>query len=353
MDRILKYSQAINEAIDLCMARDPKIYIIGLGVPDPKGIFGSTLGLQQKFGTHRVMDMPVSEAGMTGIAIGSALVGMRPIMTHQRVDFAILAVEQLINQAAKWHYMFGGQSYVPLVVRMVIGRGWGQGPQHAQSLHSWFAHIPGLKVIMPTTPYDVKGLMISSLQDNNPVIFIEHRWLYDISGHVPEGIYQIPIGKAKIIREGKDLTIVAASYMVLEALQAGEFLSRKGIQTEIIDVRTLRPLDEELILGSVHKTGRVIVVDSGWKICGFSAEVITLITEKIMGDLKYPPCRITLPDCPAPTSHALILYYYPGVIDIIKVVYKMFDLSYEGLDMEAMKLYSPADIPNINFTGPF
>lgn len=352
MGRILKYFQAINEAIDLCMARDPRIYIMGLGVPDPKGIFGSTLGLQQKYGSHRVMDMPVSEAGMTGVAIGSALVGMRPIMTHQRIDFALVAVEQIVNQAAKWHYMFGGQSCVPLIMRMIIGRGWGQGPQHAQSLQSWFAHIPGLKVVMPATPYDVKGLMISSLHDNNPIIFIEHRWLYDVSGYVPEGIYYIPIGKAKILRPGKDLTIVAVSYMILEALQAAEVLSRQGIQTEIIDVRTLQPLDDETILSSVHKTGRLIVADTGWRTCGFSAEIIARLAEREIANLKCSPYRITLPDCPAPTTIGLARFYYPGASEIIKVAKKIFSLDMEEFGEEKTKPHPP-DVPNISYTGPF
>ena len=232
MSRELKFFQAINEAIDLCMAKDPAVYIMGLGVPDPKGVFGSTLGLQGKYGSTRVMDMPTSENGMTGVAIGSALVGMRPIMTHQRIDFALLAMEQIVNQAAKWHYMFGGRMSVPLVIRMIIGRGWGQGSQHSQSLQSWFAHIPGLKVVMPTTPYDAKGLLISSIEDNNPVVFIEHRWLYNISGHVPEGVYRVPLGQARVIKKGNDLTIVATSYMTLEALRAAEMLTEDGIRAE-------------------------------------------------------------------------------------------------------------------------
>ena len=228
------------------MAKDPSVYIMGLGVPDPKGVFGTTLGLQQKYGLKRVLDIPLSENAMTGVATGSALVGMRPIITHQRVDFALNAMEQMVNQAAKWHYMFGGQNRVPLVIRMIIGRGWGQGPQHPQSLQSWFAHVPGLRVVMPTTPHDAKGLLISSIEDDNPVIFIEHRWLHGISDHVPEGIYRVPLGKARVVREGRRVTIVATSYMVLESLRASETLSESGIEAEVIDVRCLRPLDDGL-----------------------------------------------------------------------------------------------------------
>ncbi len=207
--RKLRFFQATKEAVDLCMAKDPAVYVMGLGVPDPKGIFGTTLGLQQKYGSARVMDMPASENGMTGVAIGSALVGMRPIITHQRLDFALLAVEQIVNQAANWHYMFGGKTSIPLVIRMIIGRGWGQGAQHSHDLQAWFAHIPGLKVVMPATAYDAKGLLISSIEDNNPVIFIEHRWLFNITYYVPEGIYHVPLGRARLIREGTVVTVTA------------------------------------------------------------------------------------------------------------------------------------------------
>ncbi|HEY9765762.1 MAG TPA: alpha-ketoacid dehydrogenase subunit beta, partial [Chroococcales cyanobacterium] len=218
--RELTYSQAINEALDQALERDPSVYLIGEGVPDPKGIFGTTLGLQEKFGSARVMDMPLSENGMTGVAVGSALMGLRPVMVHQRLDFALLALDQIVNHAAKWHYMFAGQQSVPLVIRLILGRGWGQGPQHSQSLHSWFAHIPGLKVVMPTTPHDAKGLLMKSIEDDNPVIFIEHRWLHDIKGEVPTEPYGVALGSCRVAREGKDLTIVSASYMTLEALKA-------------------------------------------------------------------------------------------------------------------------------------
>jgi len=193
MNREIKFYEALNEALDQCMAAEPSVYVMGLGVPDPKGIFGSTLGLQDRYGPGRVMDMPVAENGMTGVAIGSALAGMRPVMTHQRIDFALLALEQLVNQAANWHYMFAGKMKIPLVIRMIVGRGWGQGPQHSQNLHTWFAHVPGLKVVMPATPYDAKGLLISSIEDDNPVIFIEHRWLYNITGFVPGNMYRVQL----------------------------------------------------------------------------------------------------------------------------------------------------------------
>ncbi len=351
--RELKYFQAVNEAIDQCMAKDPTVYIMGLGVPDPKGIFGTTLGLQEKYGAWRVMDMPLSESGMTGVAIGSALGGMRPIMTHQRIDFAILATEQIVNQGAKWHYMFGGKMHVPLVIRMIIGRGWGQGPQHSQSLHAWFAHVPGLKVVMPTTPYDAKGLLIAAVEDNNPVIYIEHRWLHNIAGYVPEDLYRVPLGQAKVMQEGDDLTIVATSYMTLEAIQAARMLAEDGIKVEVIDIRTLRPLDENLILQSVHKTGRLVVVDTGWRAVGFSAEIVARVAEEALIDLKCPPRRIALPDCPTPTSWALANTYYPNAVNIVNEARKMIGLPQKTVEDSGRFHDGPLDVPDKTFTGPF
>lgn len=352
MNRELKFFQAINEAIDLCMATDPAVYIMGLGVPGPKGIFGSTLGLQQKYGSTRVMDMPTSENGMTGIAIGSALVGMRPIMTHQRIDFALLALEQIVNQAAQWHYMFGGQMGIPLVIRMIIGRGWGQGPHHSQSLQAWFAHVPGLKVVMPTTPHDAKGLLIASIEDNNPVIFIEHRWLYNITGRVPEGVYRVPLGQARVVREGNDMTIAATSYMTLEALRAAEMLAEDGVRAEVIDIRTLRPLDESLILESVRKTGRLIVADTGWKTAGFGAEIVAQVAEKALSDLKSPPRRVARPDCPTPTTPALTNHYYPRAVHIVATARRMLEVSADA-PMPRLETSVPLDVPDLSFTGPF
>ncbi|MBI1883208.1 MAG: alpha-ketoacid dehydrogenase subunit beta [Chlamydiae bacterium] len=308
MPRELKFFEAIHEAFDLCLAKDPHVYIMGLGVPDPKGIFGTTLGLQEKYGSDRIMDMPTAENGITGVALGSALVGMRPILTHQRIDFAILAMEQMVNQAAKWHYMFGGRASVPLVVRLIVGRGWGQGPQHSQSLQSWFAHIPGLKVVMPVTPYDAKGLLISSIEDNNPVIFIEHRWLHNISGPVPEEMYRVPLGKAKVAREGKDVTVV-------------------------------------------RKTGRLIVADTSWKSFGASAEIIALVAEKAMNELKCAPKRVALPDVPTPTTPILAKRFYPRAIEMVAAVREMFQRNHLEEEIPASAIH--LDIPDPAFRGPF
>ena len=347
--RQLKYSQAINEATDLCMASDPRVQIMGLGVPDPKGIFGTTVGLPAKYGPERVSDLPTSENGMAGVAIGCALAGMRPIITHHRLDFALLAMEQLVNQAAKWHYMFGGRMRMPLVVRMLIGRGWGQGPQHSQSLQAWFAHVPGLKVVMPATPHDAKGLLIASIEDDNPVIFIEHRWLYDLSGSVPEGMYRVPIGKARVIREGSDVTIVSTSYMTMEALRAADWLADHGVSAEVVDVRSLRPWDTTTVLESVSRTGRLVVTDTGWAAVGFSAEVIATVAEQGVA-LKAAPRRVCLADCPTPTSPALAARYYPRAVDLARVVATMLKA-----DLPPMpELTTTAlDVPDTTFKGPF
>ncbi len=353
MERIITYAKALSEAIDLCMAKDDKVYIMGLGVPDPSGFFGTTIGLQEKYGKMRAMDMPTSENGMTGVAIGSALTGMRPIMAHHRMEFALLATEQIINQAANWHYMFGGKSSMPLVIRMFIGRGWGQGPQHSQSLQAMFAHIPGLKVIMPATPYDAKGLMISAIEDNNPVIFLEHRWLHTITGKVPEAIYRIPIGKANIARSGSDVTIVAFSYMVIEALFAANILMTLGIDAEVIDMRSIRPLDADAVLESVKKTGHLVVADQAWKTGGIAGEIIALTCEEAFGFLKANPVRLTLPDIPSPSTPGLTKYYHPRAINIINSVLKMLGRT-EKTEVELdIVQKSPLDIPNKEFKGPF
>lgn len=350
--RELKFSDAIREATDQSMARDASVYLMGLGVPDPKGIFGTTLGLQEKYGPDRVMDMPLSENAMTGVAVGSALVGMRPILTHQRIDFALVAMEQMVNQAAKWHYMFDGRAKVPLVIRLMIGRGWGQGPQHSQSLQSWFAHVPGLKVVMPTTAHDAKGLLAASIEDNNPVIFIEHRWLSNISDRVPEEYYTVPLGEARVMREGRDCTIVAASYMSMEALRAAEFLSHQGISAEVIDLRTIQPWDKDRVLASVKKTGRLVVADTGGTSFGISAEIVATVAETLKEPLKAPPQRVASPDFPSPTSPALAADYWPRAGHVANAVRKTLGLdpSPEFLEVRSGQRL---DVPDNSFKGPF
>lgn len=323
-ERKIKYSQALNEAVSQMMESDEKVFVMGEGVDYASGIFGSTSGLVEKFGQARVFDTPLAEDAMTGIGIGASLLGMRPIMVHARIDFLMLTMNQLVNHAAKWPYLCGGN--VPLVVRAIIGRGWGQGAQHSQSLQALFAHIPGLKVIMPVTPYDAKGMLVSAIRGNDPVVCIEHRWLYDKMGHVPEEIYEVPIGRGKIARAGSDVTIVAVSQMVLEALEAATILSQNYcIKTEVIDLRSVRPIDEAMICKSVKKTGRLVIVDTGWKSCGVSAEVAAIAVENVAGYLKDNVVRITLPDLPTPTAFSMDQEYYPGRDDIVRVVLKMFN----------------------------
>ena len=348
MSRQLKYAAAIHEALDLCLAADPKVYVMGLGVPDPKGIFGTTLGLQKKYGPNRVMDMPTSENGMTGVALGSALVGMRPVMVHQRMDFAVLAMEQIVNQAAKWRYMFGGKAKAPMVIRLLVGRGWGQGPQHSQSLHSWFAHIPGLKVVMPATASDAKGLLISAIEDDDPVIYIEHRWLHNVTGLVPEGHTREPIGKARVARAGTDVTLVGLSYMTLEALRAAEYLAQDGVSAEVVDLRSVRPLDRETVLASVRKTGRLVMADGAWATAGVSAEVLALASESAFDSLKAAPVRLTLPDCPIPSTPALADECYPRANDIAAAAARLL-----GKSFTPRPVSKPLDVPDASFTGPF
>lgn len=346
-----KFHEAIHEGLDASMAADDSVYVIGLGVPDPKGIFGTTLGLKEKFGPRRVLDMPTAENGMTGVAIGSALVGMRPVMTHQRTEFALLAMEQIVNQAANWHHVFGGRASVPLVIRLIVGRGWGQGPQHSQSLHAWFAHVPGLKVVMPATPHDAKGLLIASVEDNNPVVFIEHRWLFNTYGDVPETAYRVPLGVARVARPGSDVTIVAVSHMVVEALRCAHHLSEEGIEAEVIDLRSVRPLDRDTVLTSVRKTGHLVVVDPGWKTGGFAAEVVSLVCEEAFDELRKPPRRLALLDCPMPTTPGLSHLCYPGTEELLGSVCEL--LGHGPVDWSQVRTSEPLDVPDASFTGPF
>jgi pyruvate dehydrogenase E1 component beta subunit len=329
------------------MEKDKNIFIMGLGVDDAKRIFGSTIGLSEKFGKGRAFEIPISENAITGVAIGASLCGMKPIMTHQRMDFMFYSFDQIINHAAKWHYMFGGEFSVPITIRSIIGRGWGQGTQHSQSLQSLFSHIPGLKVVMPATPYDAKGLLISSVLDNNPVIFIEHRKLYDIKGDVPEKFYKIPLGKAEIKRKGSDISIVAVSQMVLESEKASGLLLKQGIDAEIIDLRTVSPLDEDLILSSVKKTGRLVIVDTSWLNCGIASEVSARVAQNAFSCLKSPIVRMGMPDAPVPTSVALEKIFYPDSEDIAYVARKIVS----GKETEKRK--TKKAIMDEEFKGPF
>ncbi|MBT6047199.1 MAG: alpha-ketoacid dehydrogenase subunit beta [Candidatus Scalindua sp.] len=342
----MKYSEAIRDALSQSLKRDERVFLMGLGVTDAKGVFGSTTGLQEEFGSQRVFDIPVCENTIVGIMNGASMQGMRPIMVNQRIDFILYAMDQIINHSAKWKWMFGGAQKLPIVIRAIVGRGWGQGPQHSQSMHALFAHIPGLKVVAPVTPYDAKGLLIASLEDDDPVIFIEHRRLYDIEGDVPDGLYSVPIGKAAILREGSDITLVASSQMVLVAQRAGVELAKVNISAEIIDLRTLRPLDEDTVLQSVQKTGHLIVIDSDWKACGIAGEILAIVAEHCPFALKSPAIRLTWPDIPTPTSIALEDLFYTKATDIYKNVFISLGHPLKEDNLQIEKIDQP-------FEGPF
>lgn len=354
--RKITFAEAIFEATVLAMERDPNVFIIGEGVPDPKGIFGTTLGLRERFGRKRVMDMPLAENGITGVCIGAALNGLRPILTHQRIDFSLLSFDQIANVAAKWYYMFNGLKRVPITIRMIIGRGWGQGAQHSQSLQALYAHIPGLKVIMPSTPADAKGLFLASIFDDNPVIFIEHRWLHNYSDVVRDGFITEQLGKGKLLRRGKDVTVIASSYMTIEALKAHETASQYGISADVIDLRSVKPLDEEIILNSVHKTGRLLVCDTGYETLGVASEIVSRVSRKGFSSLRSAPEMVTLPDFPTPTSKSLAERFYPTHLTILK---KLLSLTLKNsqiskiITQEEAKITVPSDIPDMSFRGPF
>jgi pyruvate/2-oxoglutarate/acetoin dehydrogenase E1 component len=322
--RTLSYAEAISEGTVQAMDRDPSVFIAGIAVDYPSGIFGTTTEPFKRFGKARVFDTPAMENALTGIAIGAAAVGKRPIIVHPRNDFMFLAFDQLINLAAKWKYMYGGRAgTVPIVVRAVVGRGWGQGATHSQSLQAPLAHFPGLTVLMPTSPHDAKGLMMAALRHDGPVVILEHRSLFGLKGEVPEAPFTVPIGKADVVRTGTDVTVVSTSFMTVEVLRAAEELAKDGVSLEVIDLRSIRPLDEATILASIKKTGRLIVTDTSWEMCGVVSEVAALAAEKAFHSLKAPVRRIALPNCPAPVSQALEDVFYPKASTIAKAALVM------------------------------
>lgn len=322
--RTITYLQAINEALDESLADDSSVVLLGEDIGIYGGGFGATKGLQKKYGSDRVRETPISESAMTGIAVGAAMTGMRPIMELQFSDFVTVAIDQLVNQAAKIHYMYAGKASVPLVMRTAAGSGTGAGAQHSQSLENWLTHIPGLKVIQPTNAYDAKGLLHAAIRDNNPVMFYEHKLLYKTMMPVPDQPYEIEIGVADIKRSGIDITVIATGIMVLKALEAAEYLQHKGISIEVIDPRTLVPLDTETILTSVKKTKRVMVVTEAVKNSGFSAELTAVIAEdQIMTKLKTPIVRLGGHFIPMPAEKNLEQMAIPQVESIILAAEKM------------------------------
>lgn len=346
--RKITYCQAINEALIQEMERDPAVFTYGIGVPDHKRIFGSTNGLLERFGAERCFDTPLSEDALTGFGLGAAINGARPIHIHMRVDFLLLAMNQLANMVSSYRYMSGEKLKAPLVIRAVIGRGWGQAFQHSKTMHGCFAHIPGLKVVIPTTPADAKGLLISAIRDDNPVIVIEHRWLYYAVDEVPEGDYSVPIGRPNILLPGSDITIVATSWMNVEALRAAKIMKeRHSVSVEVVDARSAAPLEDAIIVDSVNKTRHCIIADNDWVHCGFSAEIAARIAEKCFDKLKSPVNRIGFAFTHCPCTRALENYFYPNATGIIRVIETKLKLSETDLSNEDFYSYER------KFKGPF
>ena len=348
--RLLRYVDALREAVEQEMDRDPNVFVFWLDVDDHKAIQGSTRGLLDKFGADRVFNTPLSEDAMTGVAIGAAMAGMRPIHVHIRNDFLMLCMNQLINIAAKAHYMYGGAVTVPLVVRSMIGKSWGQGAQHSQALYSMFMHVPGLKVVAPSNAHDAKGCMIAAIRDNNPVIFVEHRLLYSTEAYVDEEPFTVEFGRARVCAPGSDVTVVGISNMVLECLRARELLVEVGIDAEVIDPISLMPLDCETILASARRTTRLVVVDNAWTACGASAEIVARVLEAAGPGAAIEVKRIGFAPTTCPTSPTLEAAFYPNPSTIATAVHAMVRGGQGGWqpDPEHAKLAYQAQ-----FKGPF
>ena len=321
--RLLSYVDALREAVAQEMRLDPRVFLFGLDVDDHKAIQGSTRGLLEEFGAERVFGTPLSEDAMTGLAIGAAMAGMRPIHVHIRMDFLLLCMNQLINIAAKSSYMYGGQVRVPMVVRSMIGKSWGQGAQHSQGLHAMFMHVPGLKVVAPSNAYDAKGCLIAAIRDDNPVVFVEHRLLYFTDAFVPPEPYQVPFGKARLCTQGDDITIVGISNMLMECLRAHELLADAGIRAEVIDPISLTPLDVGTIAKSTHRTGRLLVVDNAWTSCGASAEIVARVVEAGQNGAALQVRRMGYAPTTCPTTPVLEDAFYPDPAKIAKVAHAM------------------------------
>ncbi len=316
-ERTLTYGEALNEALHQEMARDPDVVVFGENVSS--GWRAATKGLKEKFGRERVRDAPITETAFIGAGVGAAILGMRPVVELMLVDFGLVAMDQILNQMAKSPYMSGGAVRVPMTLRAIYGAGTSSGATHSESLYSIFAHMPGMKVAVPSNPYDAKGLLISSIRDDDPVVFMEHRLLYRAEGHVPEQPYTVPMGVANLVREGSDVTVVATGMMVQKAAEAADDL-KKDISVEVIDPRTLVPLDEEAILRSLQKTGRLVAVDEDYERCGFSAEVAAVAAEKGFRHLKAPIVRVANPNVPIPYAPGLERHILPDKEKIIRAI---------------------------------
>lgn len=308
--RIISYVDSIREALFQGMCQDSRVFLMGQGINDAVGMFGMTTGLAKEFGVERVFDTPLAETGLTGIAVGAAMSGKHPIYFHNRPDFLFLSMDQLVNHASKFSYMSAGQYSIPLLVYAATGQGWGSAAQHSQTLHGIFMHIPGIKIIMPTTPYDAKGLLATAMEEQNPVIFLDHRRIHNQEGTVPEQLYKIPFGKGMIRRPGTDVTIVGISSMLIEALDAAQKLEKAGISAEVIDLRTIKPWDVEIVTESVNKTGRLLIADTGWECCGAATEIAAVIYKHCFERLKCPIHIVALPNVPTPAAYNLEKIFY-------------------------------------------
>lgn len=319
----LTYSDTINKTLEYLLSTDKSVILIGQGVKSPWYVGSTCNGLVDKFGEERIIDTPISENGITGASVGASIVGMKPIIVHPRMDFMLYALDPIINQAANWSYMSGGKSNASVVFWGILNRGGEQAAQHSQALYSIFAHIPGLKVIAPSTPYDVKGLLITAVRDPNPVVFIDDRWLYHQSGNVPDEEYTIPIGKGIIRKKGKDVSLISFSHTMNVAGSATNTLAHEGIDVELVDLRSLKPYDKELLMDTVRRTGRAVIVDGSWKTGSFSAEISAFLSEYAFDELKSPIIRICLPDTPAPSSSILEKAYYISSNRIVEAIKKI------------------------------
>lgn len=347
MNRLLSYGEAIREATDQEMARDASVFVYGIGVDDPKAVWGTTR-LVDRYGPSRVFDTPLSEDAMTGFGIGAALAGMRPVHVHIRMDFLMLAMNQLINLAAKYRYSTGGAIGVPMVVRAVIGKSWGQGPQHSQGLHALFMHVPGLRVVAPSTPYDAKGMLATAIRDDDPVIFVEHRLLHPIKGEVPEEPYALPFGRARVLAPGDDVTLVGVSYYAVECMRARTLLAESGVSAEVVDPVTLSPLDVETIAASVRKTGRLVVADAGWTACGASAEIVARVLEATQCDRPIRVARQGFAPTVCPTTPTLEEQFYPNAGTIALAAHRLARPSQNGWRPDAQRAPEL-----VEFRGPF
>lgn len=358
INRTLSLGAAIREGLLEIAMRDSSVLLMAEGISDPSSVYGTTTDIGKYIDAKRIIEMPVSENGLCGVAVGAALMGKRPVISFHRVEFALLAMEQIINNAAKTHYISNGRHKVPLVIRMIVGRGWGQGPEHSQSMEAVFSHFPGLKVVMPTYPGDGKGMIISAVEDDNPVLMIEHRWCHYAMGHVPEGYYTEPLDGPRAVCHGKDVTIVATSYMTLEAVRAAEALRKMGHSATVFDLRVLRPLNLHKIFESVQQTGRLLTVDTGFKKFGIGAEVVSEVTTNCFSSLKSAPVRLGLPDHPTPSSRGLIPGYYTDAASILRSVGAMLGMAADKIQNAEAELIAQRkglsiDVPDPFFKGPF